>query len=126
MQQSHAQVTMLLTLSIILHMSSVYGTCSQISLSLLCSKYYLLFFPEFPKIFTYYSFFILVSSLLFQTNSHLVSVASHDLTALLEYLSVLLEYIDLLKVFSKPIYKVVEIKFTIYHLFLRIAIFVFP
>ena len=45
-------------------------------------------------------FFILVSSLLFQNNSHLVSVASHDLTALLEYLSVLLDYIDLLKDFS--------------------------
>ena len=45
-------------------------------------------------------FFILVSSLLFQTYSYLVSVASHDLTALLEYLSVLLEYIELLKAFS--------------------------
>ena len=38
-----------------------------------------------------------MSSLLFQNNSHLVSVASPDLNALLEYLSVLLEYIDPLR-----------------------------
>ena len=29
-----------------------------LGLSLLCSKFYLLFFPEVPKIFTYYSYFI--------------------------------------------------------------------
>ena len=56
--------------------------------------------PIIPsKIFTYYSFFILASSLLFQTYFHLVSVANHDLTALLEYLNVLLEYIDLVLAF---------------------------
>ena len=32
---------------------------SSIGLSLICSKFYLLFFPEFPKIFSYYSFFFL-------------------------------------------------------------------
>ena len=36
-------------------------------------KIYLLFFP---KNFSYYSFFILVFSLLFHNNAHLVSVAS--------------------------------------------------
>ena len=44
---------------------------SGVGLSLLCSKFYLLFLH--PLFF----FFILVSSLLFQTNSYLVSVASH-------------------------------------------------
>ena len=67
------------------------------------------------KIFTYYSFFILVSSLLFQTNSHLVSLASHNLTALLEYLSVLLEYIDLLKAFSSFSASTCIITSAIYH-----------
>ena len=55
-------------------------------LSLLCSKFYLLFLPEFPKIFTYYSFFILVSSLLFQTYSHLISAASHLVFKMLIYI----------------------------------------
>ena len=31
---------------------------SQLSLSLLCFQFYLLFFPEFPIIFTHYSYFI--------------------------------------------------------------------
>ena len=30
----------------------------QVGLSLICSKIYLLFLPELPKIFTYYSYFI--------------------------------------------------------------------
>ena len=30
----------------------------RVGLSLICSKIYLLFLPEFPKIFTYYSYFI--------------------------------------------------------------------
>ena len=81
--------------SIVLLLQTTLHVLSFVGLRLLCSKFYLLFLPEFPKIFTYYSFFILVSSLLFQTYSHLVSVASHNLTALLEYLNVLLEYIDL-------------------------------
>ena len=52
----------------------------------LCSKFHLLFFPKFPKIFTYYSFFfILVSSLLFQNNSHLGSTASHLVYKMLTY-----------------------------------------
>ena len=41
----------------------------------MCPKFYLLFFPEFPKNFSYYSFFILVPSLLFHNNAHLVSLA---------------------------------------------------
>ena len=48
---------------------------SKLGLSLICSKFYLLFFPEFPQIFIYYSFFILLFSLLFHNNAHLVSVA---------------------------------------------------
>ena len=34
-----------------------------------------LFFPEFPKHFSYYSFFILVPSLLFHNNAYFVSLA---------------------------------------------------
>ena len=60
-------------------------------------------------------FFILVSCLLFQTNSHLVSVASHDLTALLEYLRVLLEYIEILKAFSSFSASTCIIMSAIYH-----------
>ena len=48
----------------------------KLGLSLICSKFYLLFFPEFPKLFSYYFSFILVSSLLFHNNAHLVSVAT--------------------------------------------------
>ena len=35
---------------------------NMVRLSLLCSKIYLLFFPEFPKILTHYSYFIPMSS----------------------------------------------------------------
>ena len=75
----------------------------------------LLFFLEFPKIFTYYSFFILVSSLLFQTYSHLASVTSHGLTALLEYLNILLGYINLLKAFISFSASTPIMMSTIYH-----------
>jgi len=37
----------------------------------------IIFFPEFPKKFSYYSFFILVCNLLFPNYAGLVSIASH-------------------------------------------------
>ena len=40
-----------------------------LGLSLLCSKVYLLFFPEFPKILTHYSYFIPISSPIIPTYS---------------------------------------------------------
>ena len=45
------------------HQRPLFNTFSRyvmcyIGLSLICSKIYLLFLPELPKIFTYYSYFI--------------------------------------------------------------------
>ena len=37
----------------------------------------IIFFPEFPKKFSYYSFFILVSSLLLQNNAHFSNNNAH-------------------------------------------------
>ena len=48
-------------------------SCS-VGLRLLCSKIYLLFFWEFPKIFSYYSF---VLNLLFPSNSQKIHLDQH-------------------------------------------------
>jgi len=58
----------------------VQATCTScftvmLGLSLLCSKVYLLFFPKFPKDFTYYSFFkFLYAPYYSDNNAHLVTI----------------------------------------------------
>ena len=61
-----------------------------VGLSLICSKMYVLFLPEFNKIFTYYSFFIPIASPiipLYSTVSIIISQCRSDyiLSALADY-----------------------------------------
>ena len=73
----------------------------MIGLSLLCSKIYLLFLPELPKIFTHYSFFIPIAPPRYYHNAGTTIYNLHSrlclLTALIEYLTIVLEYLDLLQ-----------------------------
>ena len=46
---------------IIIRSSNKTHTCLNLGLSLICSKIYLLFLPKLLKIFTYYSYFILIT-----------------------------------------------------------------